>query len=275
MKTCKNCNHEFEGKYCNQCGQKSYTDQDKSLSHLFEEIFHFLTHFEGTFLNTLKAVLFRPGKLSSDYCDGIRKKYFKPISFYLMIIVLYLIFPLFQGLNMEMKYYRNISAFGSYIEHQIEEKITKEGITEAQLSEKFHKVSEKTSKILLLLFIPFTALFLYLLYFQKKRFAFDNFILATEINIFYLLVFYILFPVFYYFFVELSGLFMTENGIAVVIVSGFWIYSTLVLKKVMHENWLMTGLKSIILVVIHSYFIMVVYKALVFEVTFYLVGRSH
>lgn len=275
MRTCKNCNNEFEGKYCNQCGQKYYTDQDKSLSHLLEEIFHFMTHFEGTFLNTLKTVLFGPGKLSADYCSGIRKKYFKPISFYLMIIVLYLIFPLFQGLNMEMKFYRNLAFFGKHISHRIEEKIQQEGISEAQLSEKFHQVSDKASKVLLLLFIPFTALFLFLLYFYRKRYMFDNFILATEINIFYLLVFYVLFPPVYYLFAYLFGHHLSNDGVALIILSGFWVYILAVLKRVMRENWLLTGIKSVVLVTAHSYFIMVIYKVIVFEVTFFMVNHSH
>ena len=73
---CKNCQHEFTGKFCNQCGEKVYSEHDKSLKHVFEEGFHFLTHFEGTFFNTLRTIVLRPGKLSLDFCYGIRKRYF-------------------------------------------------------------------------------------------------------------------------------------------------------------------------------------------------------
>lgn len=273
MKTCKNCQSEFKGKYCNQCGQKFYTEKDKSVSHLIEESFHFLTHFEGNFFNSLKAVLFRPGKLSAEYSNGIRKKYFKPISFYLMIIILYLIFPLFQGLNMEMKYYKKLEISGNYIEHQIEEKLEKEKISEAELAEKFNKVSAKTSKVLLLVFIPFTAMFLYFLYFTKKRFMFDNFILATEINIFYLLVFYLIFPLIYFLIVDLSGFYITERTLTILILSGFWIYSYIILKYIMKEKWWLTVIKSLILILIHSYFVMEIYKFLVFETTFLLMNQ--
>jgi hypothetical protein len=38
---CKNCGHAFEGKFCNACGEKFYTDKDKSVKHLLEEAFHF------------------------------------------------------------------------------------------------------------------------------------------------------------------------------------------------------------------------------------------
>ncbi|MFA7688077.1 MAG: DUF3667 domain-containing protein [Moheibacter sp.] len=275
MKTCKNCQSRFEGKYCNQCGQKFYTDKDKSVSSLVGESVHFLTHFEGSFFNSLRAVLFRPGKLSAEYSNGIRKKYFKPISFYLMIIILYLIFPLFQGLNMEMRYYKNLEISGNFIERQIDEKLKEDKINEADLAEKFHEVSAKVSKILLLIFIPFTAMFLYFLYFNKKRFMFDNFILATEFNIFYLLVFYLIFPLIYYLIIDWTGFYTTERILGFVILSGFWIYAFIILKYIMKEKWWLTLIKSLVLIFLHSYFVMVIYKFFVFETTFFLMNYFH
>src|SRR4051812_49053712 len=96
--TCKNCGNRFNGKFCNQCGEKVYTDKDRSVLHFVEEGFHFLTHFDGNFITTLKAIFIRPGQLSQDYSIGIRKKYFKPLSLFLILVVLYLLFPMFRGL---------------------------------------------------------------------------------------------------------------------------------------------------------------------------------
>lgn len=79
VRTCKSCGHDFEGHYCNRCGEKLFHEKDKHIGHLFEEQFHFITHFEGSFFNTIKTVLARPGQLTLDYCNGIRKKYFKPV----------------------------------------------------------------------------------------------------------------------------------------------------------------------------------------------------
>src|SRR5918993_3822483 len=105
--SCKHCGNYFNGKYCNKCGEKVYTDHDKSIPHFFEEAFHFLTHFEGTFFTTIKTIFSRPGKLSSDYCNGIRKKYFKPLPLFMLLVVLYLVFPIFSGLNTPFQFYLN------------------------------------------------------------------------------------------------------------------------------------------------------------------------
>ena len=113
-KICKNCGNIITGKYCSNCGEKIYTDKDKRVSHLFEEAFHFITHFDGTFFNTIKAIVTKPGKLSLDYCDGIRKKYFKPMSFFLLLVVIYLLFPVFEGLNQRLYYYTHNPIYGEW-----------------------------------------------------------------------------------------------------------------------------------------------------------------
>src|SRR4029078_451394 len=100
--TCKNCGNHFNGNYCNNCGEKVYTEHDRTAFHFLEEGFHFLTHFEGTFFTTIKTIFAKPGQVSVDYANGIRKKYFKLLSLFLLLVVLYLLFPVFEGLNMKL-----------------------------------------------------------------------------------------------------------------------------------------------------------------------------
>src|SRR5579871_2821131 len=102
---CKNCKHSFVGNFCNACGEKVYHENDRAFKHLFEEVLHFLTHFDGTLLRNIKTMLTYPGKVSEDFCYGIRKKYFKPLSLFLLLVILYLLFPLFGGLNMKLIYH--------------------------------------------------------------------------------------------------------------------------------------------------------------------------
>ena len=59
----------------------------------------------GTFFNTLKKIFTKPGQLSVDYCNGKRKTYFKPLSLFLLLVVVYLLFPVFEGLNMKLYYH--------------------------------------------------------------------------------------------------------------------------------------------------------------------------
>jgi Protein of unknown function (DUF3667) len=192
--TCKNCGNSFRGKFCNNCGEKQYSEKDKSIVAFFDEGFHFLTHFEGKFFTTLKTFFKTPGKVSIDYTDGVRKKYFKPLSFFLLLVILYLIFPFFEGLNMKMEYYKSQRFFGGYAETKIQQKLVETGLSMEALSEKFKSKSEKASKFLLISIVPFTALVFYLLTFRKRRFFFDHMIFSTEINSVYLLWGFLILP---------------------------------------------------------------------------------
>ena len=191
---CKNCKNQFTGKYCNQCGEKVYGEKDKSVFHLFEEGLHFITHFEGTFFNTLKKIFTRPGQLSVDYCNGKRKTYFKPLSLFLLLVVLYLLFPVFEGLNMKLYYHTHHILYGNYARRMVIDIMTQKHLADGQVEALFHPKSEKVSKFLLLILLPLTALFFWLLTFKKRKYFFDQMVFSAEINCMYLLWGFLLLP---------------------------------------------------------------------------------
>jgi len=266
--TCKNCNTRLEGKFCHNCGQKNYTEKDKNLKGIFEEALHFMTHFDGTMLTTFRTVLLKPGKLSLDYCNGIRKKYYKPISFFLLLIVIYLVFPFFEGLNMRLPYYKYIPLSGHIITQQIEKKVATKHITEMELEEQFHEKSEKTSKVLLLLLIPLTAGALRLMYFYKKYPAFDYFILATEINIFTILLMFLLFPLLLYTFQRTTGLALNETAGLTLLAVGYISYIAMAIKQFFNDSWIKTFGKTLLLLGMYEIVTQIIYKTILFEVTF-------
>jgi hypothetical protein len=69
-------------------------------------------------------------------------------------------------------------------------------MTEALLIEKFNHLSLKLTKILLILLLPLCALFLRLIFWNRKKYFFDHFILSSEFNSFYLFTFFLLIPAF-------------------------------------------------------------------------------
>ena len=83
MHTCLNCGHEFNGKFCPECGQRAHI-QRLTAKALIDEIVHFFTHIEHTFLRTSVAFIVKPGVTSLDYVNGKRKKFQKPVSYFLI-----------------------------------------------------------------------------------------------------------------------------------------------------------------------------------------------
>lgn len=262
--TCKNCDTVFTGNYCNNCGEKVYHDHDKSVPHFFEDALHFITHFEGTFFTTLKTIFTRPGQLSLDYCSGRRKKYFKPLSFFLLLVVLYLLFPLLSGLNMRMQYYPG--PFGSFAAHWIEAKMVSRHLTEEQLSEVFAHKSEKWSKVLLLVIIPFSAGAQWLLHIRKRAYFFDHLVLSTEINSFFLvMVFFIWATVLWLLSHVLSK--ETVNNELLSIGGGYFflvLFIAAAFRRFYNESWRIAFLKTLLFLTLHVGIVYFGYKFLLF-----------
>lgn len=267
MPNCLNCHQYFEGKFCNHCGQKCYTEKDKSLKSILNEALHFFTHLEGKFFTTLKTILFHPGKMSSDYSRGIRQKYYKPISFYLLCVLLYLVFPMFSGLNMEMKFYEVNPLYGELAAKQIVQKMATTGLSREALAETFHRKSESTAKVLLLLLIPFTAAIIYLISFKSKRWMFDNFILATEINSFYIILFYFIFPPVVIGINYLRPSTVSEGMASLAIILTYVVYVFFLLRRSLQLKKFPLLLATIKLVLLHTFTIQFIYKFIVFECT--------
>lgn len=194
---CRNCGAGFTGNYCNQCGEKVYSEHDKTLSHVFEEVVHFFTHFDSKFLKTFWLIFAKPGFVSKEFCEGKRKSYYSPVNLFLLGIFIYLLAPQIQGMNISLgNHISNNRSLGiKYSLNWALHKLEKPGMTEAILVENFNHLSQKLAKILLLVLLPLSALFLRLIFWNKKRLFFDHFILSSEFNSFNLFGFFLLVPV--------------------------------------------------------------------------------
>ncbi|HLP64773.1 DUF3667 domain-containing protein [Flavobacterium sp.] len=83
-KTCLNCNHVVDQRFCPNCGQEN-TDTRKTFYHLFVHFFEDLTHYENAFWKTIKNLLLKPASLTKEYLSGKRLSYLAPVRLYIFI----------------------------------------------------------------------------------------------------------------------------------------------------------------------------------------------
>lgn len=262
---CKNCSAVLHGRFCSACGQKVYTDKDDSVYGMAKEALHFITHFEGKFLTTLKTIFGNPGQLSLDHANGIRQRYYKPISLYLMLVVLYLVFPMFQGLNMHMTTYERTFLGGTFTS-LIEGKASIRGVSVDEIGERFDEKSRTTSKVLLLMLVPLTAPILRVLLGRGRKWYHDL-VLATEVNAFYLLVFYLIAPLVVGLVITITGVQFQDEAMAIAFVGFFAVYGAVLLHRIQRGTWWRSALKGTALAVMHTAMLMFVYKPLLFLAT--------
>lgn len=81
-KTCLNCQHVVEDRFCSHCGQEN-TETRKTFYELFFHFFEDLVHYENSFWKTIRSLIFKPGFLTKEYLSGKRNLYLPPIRLYI------------------------------------------------------------------------------------------------------------------------------------------------------------------------------------------------
>jgi hypothetical protein len=87
IKECNNCNLQFEGNYCNNCGQKA-GETRFTLLNLPEEFLHGFFHVHNGLIFTIKELFIRPGAMLRGYLSGKRVTYFNPFTYLVLISLL-------------------------------------------------------------------------------------------------------------------------------------------------------------------------------------------
>ena len=98
---CLNCETPLEiaDKFCHQCGQINSTKK-LALSDFFQEFLASFISYDSRIWRTISGILFRPGKITLEYCGGKRVHYANPFRFFLTVsIVFFLLIQLIVNWN--------------------------------------------------------------------------------------------------------------------------------------------------------------------------------
>ena len=89
--TCLNCDHPIADEaFCPACGQRTQLPRitfRETIADFFSSSFSL----EGPFLRTLLMLFRNPGQLFRDFLSGKRKRYYKPVPFFIVNTVIYLL----------------------------------------------------------------------------------------------------------------------------------------------------------------------------------------
>jgi Protein of unknown function (DUF3667) len=84
MNICKNCDTKHNDKFCKNCGQKAAVGE-LTLHDVYHETWHAITHTDSGLLKLIKDLFIRPKMVYLSYFSGQRKKYFSPVTFFLIM----------------------------------------------------------------------------------------------------------------------------------------------------------------------------------------------
>ena len=87
---CLNCNTEFEGKFCPECGQSAETDRF-TLRFIWDNLLAAVLGRDGGIGYTFKNLFSRPGKMIVEILNGKRRKYLSPFPTLFLALTLYVL----------------------------------------------------------------------------------------------------------------------------------------------------------------------------------------
>lgn len=87
---CKNCGSEIQGSYCESCGQRTSVSK-VTFKETFLDLIDTLFTINAPLLTTLKMLIVNPGKLFTEYLSGKRKTYYRPVTFFILMTLIYLV----------------------------------------------------------------------------------------------------------------------------------------------------------------------------------------
>lgn len=81
---CQNCDHEYTGRYCSQCGQRADT-HPVNWHYIWHEIPHSVWHVDHGIAYTLRQLVVRPGHTIREFLEGRRVNHYRPLALLLML----------------------------------------------------------------------------------------------------------------------------------------------------------------------------------------------
>ncbi len=96
---CPNCSELVSGKFCQHCGQQTVVPRI-TWKFLFTELQSRLFGFDNRFMRTFRDLTIRPEKVINTVLEGVRVRYFSPLSYYFLLITIYVLLISFMDIDM-------------------------------------------------------------------------------------------------------------------------------------------------------------------------------
>ena len=220
---CKNCQASLLGEFCHVCGQKEVLDQDRRFRHLAALFIAELISLDGKFWRSLRG-MFKPGFLAREYLQGRRVPYLSPVSIFLLVNVLYFLFPVLNDFDLpfsdqvpgriivQLEAFKDVSPerkqrivngggqmHSAWSAPWVEASLKREQALDPKvnmdtLAQRFDSKSGDISKLLIVLHVPFLALVLMLMFWRSNLYFAEHFVVALVLFASILFAVQLIFP---------------------------------------------------------------------------------
>lgn len=208
---CKNCEQNFKGNFCMECGQRSDVKR-VDFQYIANEIPDSILQINQGFFFTVKELTLRPGRSIQNFLTGKRKAYYKPIAFFLVTATTYFLLAYLLGKD------TIIDDFISGVTNSMKDNNKTSGIAVLEW------ISKNQSYFILLL-IPVFSFASYLAFVRSQFNYFEHVVINLYITG-YQMIIYLIFG-----FLFASESILSVSAVLFGFIYNFWAFSQLFCEK--------------------------------------------
>lgn len=275
--SCPSCGHRSTGRFCSACGEDKRRSKNYSLFGHLGETFKVVTNIESGFLRSFRALITKPGLLTSEYFAGRRKLYLKPLQLFLFCNIIFFFvqsYTRFNTLSTPLYVHTHQLPYSGFAREKVNKVILERGTPFKEYQVRFDTTIENQSKTLVVLMIPMFALLLQVLYWRAGRYFVEHLVFSIHFfSCFLLLLSADL--LFMTAIAGLSGLFNAHPAIfdndllsSTLLLVACLTYLLVAVRLVYQQGWVVTVLKCLILTG-GIVFIVQLYRFCLFFTAFY------
>ncbi|MBS1490601.1 MAG: DUF3667 domain-containing protein [Bacteroidetes bacterium] len=187
LHTCKSCGNKFTGNYCNQCGEKVLVARDRSFRHFLNTFLISITFADSSIIKSIWFVVSKPGFLATEFVEGRRVRYLNPLSFFLVLNLVYFFFPVIQLFNASLNT-QLLTPLGHWYGNLIVLKMQRMDVNLSSFSLLYNIKTTSLAKLMVMIFVVLGSLPLNILYRKTGRFFTDHIDYVVELACYNLLI---------------------------------------------------------------------------------------
>lgn len=190
---CPTCGAPRPGRFCPDCGERRVDPDDYTLRHFAAHAVDQIFNLDGTLWRTLRALVTRPGLLTTEYLAGRRTRYTRPLQLFLLINLAFFLlanaigtfrWPLAKYAHGEVSAY--VFSDTTRVQALAAAKARRERVSDAEFARRFDAASAAQQSVWLLT-APLLAGVLALLYARRRRPYVHHLVFAVHLLSFLLL----------------------------------------------------------------------------------------
>lgn len=272
--SCKTCGTALQGAYCHVCGEKQLSPEDKSAKRWLGEVFSNLWMLDGKLIVSLMRMLVQPGRFATDYIQGVRRPYVKPLNLFLIFNLIYFMTPGFNTFKTNLRTQMVGLPYSAMVENVINKQYEPDSPEFEAYRADYNAKTNEVSKLIIILLAPLLGTLLFGLFRSRGIFLSDGFNLALQFWACFICVFLLILPLVtrlaYYLLgpERLAGVNMdVPLTAAMIILSGTYLYAQFGWAEIKKTLLLV----KVLLVLISFLPLIFIYRFILFWITYWLV----